>query len=83
MRFPSIMDDRKQFNRDDYVENPLFNNIVQRRNRLLNGESAQRLSTEKAFNLKLQNASFDSEDDLLDTLIRKRDKYNNSFSMNP
>ena len=41
LRFPSLMDDRKTFNKVDYLEGPLRNSVLQKRNRLLNGESAQ------------------------------------------
>jgi hypothetical protein len=34
------MDDRKQFNKDKYIESPLINNIIQRNNRFMNGEAS-------------------------------------------
>jgi hypothetical protein len=39
------MDDRKQFDKNKYIESPLINNIMNRNNRLINGESVERVSS--------------------------------------
>ena len=45
LRFPSIMDDRKQFDKNKYIESPLINNIMNRNNRINNGESVERIAS--------------------------------------
>ena len=45
LRFPSIMDDRKQFDKNKYIESPLINSIMNRNNRINNGESVERIAS--------------------------------------
>ena len=45
LRFPSIMEDRKQFDKIKYIESPLINHVMNRNNRMLNGESMERVSS--------------------------------------
>jgi hypothetical protein len=61
LRFPSIMDDRKQFDKYKYIESPMINNIINRNNRLINGESIDRVSSINAKRSSLNNElQFDS-----------------------
>jgi len=55
LRFPSIMDDRKQFDKYKYIESPMINNIINRNNRLINGESIDRVSSINAKRSSLNN----------------------------
>ena len=50
------MDDRKQFDKNKYIESPLINNIMNRNNRINNGESVERIAS-----LAAKRASIEKE----------------------
>ena len=45
LRFPSIMDDRKQFDKLKYIESPLINSFMMYKNKVINGDSVERSPT--------------------------------------
>ena len=45
LRFPSIMDDRKQFDKLKYIESPLINSFMLYKNKVINGDSVERSPT--------------------------------------